>query len=137
MRALFFQHPPYREEHGEKAGAPADEVGHRLCQEDAAGAKAGYRGEPQSQRDDDDGLSQKGEEHRLLGAPQRHRGALAGHLQAHHEEAEEIDVHGGHALFQKLRFAVKKVDEEPGKEKQQSPEEQGEQDTADGHEPDG
>ena len=69
MKVLFFQHPPYCKEHGEKAGAPADEVGHRLCQEDAADAKAGYRGEPQSQRYDDDGLSQKGEEHRLPGQP--------------------------------------------------------------------
>ena len=70
---------------------------------------------------DDDDLAEQGEEHRLLRPAQGHRRRLPRHLQAHHEEAEEVDVHAGHRRLPQGGLPGEQADEELWEQEQQQP----------------
>ena len=85
----------HREQHGDKAGAAAQQVGDGLCPEHAVCAKSCHAGKEDGQRHHDDRLSKQGEKGGVAGLAQSHKDTLPGKLQRHEAEAEEIDVQGG------------------------------------------
>lgn len=79
--ASRIQLPPYGKDHRDEAGGSADKVGNRLGEKDAICSKPAYGREPQCQWNNDNCLSQQGEEYSLFCFSQCSKCGLSGELQ--------------------------------------------------------
>ena len=87
---LSIQLPPHGKNHRNEAGGSADKVGNRLGEKDSICSKSAYSRKSQCQWNDDDCLSQQGEEYSLFCFPQCGKCGLSGKLQRHHKDSKEI-----------------------------------------------
>ena len=112
---------PDCEHHGHKACRSPHKIGDGFRQKYPGGSKSPNARKEQSERNHNDHLAEEGEEDGLFGSSQGSKCGLAGKLQGHHEESEEIDFHGWYTQTEKFRFAVEYVNQRPGTEEGHGP----------------
>ena len=117
---LGAQFPVDGKVHGEDTGHTSQQLGDRLGGEYAGGPHPD--GQDNGKRCVDNGLTQQGEEHRLLGAAQADEHTLACHLQRHGNKQAEVDAQSRDAVLDHIGFVVENPDQKSREQHGNGPE---------------